>query len=67
MEHDKTRPGEDGCYEATIQNVASTGSVLQLSVRLGDTPRYVLAHRSLDPIKPDPLERYDVLTVYRYR
>ncbi len=41
---------DDGCYEATIQDIASFGAMLQLSVRLGDTPLCVLAHRSLHPI-----------------
>jgi molybdate transport system ATP-binding protein/molybdate transport system permease protein len=44
------RLGDDGCYEATIQDVASVGAMLQLSVRLGDNPLYVLAHRNSDPI-----------------
>jgi molybdate transport system permease protein len=44
------RLGDDGCYEATIQDVASVGTMLQLSVRLGDNPLYVLAHRNSDPI-----------------
>ena len=41
---------DDGRYEATIQDVASVGAMLQLSVRLGDNPLYVLAHRNSDPI-----------------
>jgi ABC-type Fe3+/spermidine/putrescine transport system ATPase subunit len=44
------RLSDDGCYEATIQDVASFGAMLQLSVRLGGTPLCVLAHRSFDPI-----------------
>jgi molybdate transport system permease protein len=44
------RLGNDGCYEATIQDVASVGAMLQLSVRLGDNPLYVLAQRNSDPI-----------------
>jgi ABC-type Fe3+/spermidine/putrescine transport system ATPase subunit/ABC-type sulfate transport system permease component len=44
------RLGDDGCYEATIQDVASFGAMLQLSVRLGGTSLSVLTHRSLDPI-----------------
>jgi ABC-type Fe3+/spermidine/putrescine transport system ATPase subunit/ABC-type sulfate transport system permease component len=44
------RLGDDGCYEATILDVASFGAMLQLSVRLGGTSLSVLTHRSLDPI-----------------
>jgi hypothetical protein len=44
------RLGDDGRYEAMIQDIASFGAMLQLSVRFGDTPLCVLAHRSLDPI-----------------
>jgi molybdate transport system permease protein len=44
------RLGDDGCYEGTIQDVASFGAMLQISVRLGDTPLCVLVHRSLDPV-----------------
>jgi ABC-type Fe3+/spermidine/putrescine transport system ATPase subunit len=44
------RLGENGCHEATIQDVASFGAMLQLSVRLGGISLCVLAHRSLDPI-----------------
>jgi ABC-type Fe3+/spermidine/putrescine transport system ATPase subunit/ABC-type sulfate transport system permease component len=44
------RLGDDGCYEATIEDVASVGAMLQLSVRLGDNSLYVLAHRNSDPI-----------------
>jgi ABC-type Fe3+/spermidine/putrescine transport system ATPase subunit/ABC-type sulfate transport system permease component len=41
---------DDACYVATIENVASFGVMLQLSVRLGDTPLCVLADRSFDPV-----------------
>jgi molybdate transport system permease protein len=44
------RLGDHGGYEATIQDVASFGAMLQVSVRLGDTSLWVLAHRSLEPI-----------------
>jgi ABC-type sugar transport system ATPase subunit len=37
------RLGDDGRYEAMIQDIASFGAMLQLSVRLGDTPLCVLA------------------------
>jgi ABC-type Fe3+/spermidine/putrescine transport system ATPase subunit len=39
----------NGCYEATIQDVASFGAMLQLSVRLGDSALTVLVHRGMDP------------------
>jgi len=44
------RLGVNGRYQATIQDVASFGAMLQLSVRLGGVLLSVLAHRSLDPI-----------------
>jgi ABC-type Fe3+/spermidine/putrescine transport system ATPase subunit len=44
------RLAEDGCYEATIQDVASFGAMLQLIVRLGNTQLSVLAQRSTNPI-----------------
>jgi ABC-type Fe3+/spermidine/putrescine transport system ATPase subunit len=42
--------GDDGRYEGTIQDVASFGAMLQLSVRLGGTSLCVFTHRSLEPI-----------------
>jgi molybdate transport system permease protein len=44
------RLGDDGSYAATIQDVASFGAMLQLTVRLGDAQLSILAHRSSDPI-----------------
>ncbi|MBV8378580.1 MAG: ATP-binding cassette domain-containing protein [Verrucomicrobia bacterium] len=43
------RLSDNGCYEATVQDIASFGAMLQLSVRLGGTLLSVLAHRSVDP------------------
>jgi molybdate transport system permease protein len=39
----------DGCFEATIQEVASFGAMLQLSVRLGESTLCVLVHRNTGP------------------
>ena len=39
----------DGGFEATIQEVASFGVMLQLSVRLGESTLSVIVHRSTDP------------------
>ena len=41
---------ENGRYEAMIEDIASFGAMLQLSVRLGNVPLLVLADRSLNRI-----------------
>jgi molybdate transport system permease protein len=45
---EEIRLGDDGRYEATILEVASFGSMLQLVVRLGDAQLAALAQRSPD-------------------
>jgi molybdate transport system permease protein len=47
---ERIRLSADGRYEATIEDVASLGSMLQLSVRLGGILLRVLADPSFDPI-----------------
>jgi TOBE domain len=42
------RLSDNGHYEAIIKNVASFGSVLRLSVSIGNTSLSVVADRSLD-------------------
>jgi ABC-type Fe3+/spermidine/putrescine transport system ATPase subunit/ABC-type sulfate transport system permease component len=44
------RLSDDGHYEAMVEDIASFGGVLQLSVRLGNTSLSVLTDRSADPI-----------------
>lgn len=44
------RLSDNGRYEAMIEDIASFGGMLQLSVRLGNTTLFVLADRSVDPI-----------------
>jgi ABC-type Fe3+/spermidine/putrescine transport system ATPase subunit/ABC-type molybdate transport system permease subunit len=44
------RLSDNGHYEAKIEDIASFGGVLQLSVRLGNTSLSVLTDRSADPI-----------------
>jgi ABC-type sugar transport system ATPase subunit len=41
---------ENGCYKAMIEDIASFGGRLQLSIRLGNVPLFVLADRSLNQI-----------------
>jgi ABC-type Fe3+/spermidine/putrescine transport system ATPase subunit/ABC-type sulfate transport system permease component len=47
---ERIRLSPDGRYEATIEDVASLGGMLQLSVRLGSNLMRVLADPSFDPI-----------------
>jgi molybdate transport system ATP-binding protein/molybdate transport system permease protein len=44
------RLSDNGRYEAMIEDIASFGGMLQLSVRLGNTPLFIVADRSVDPI-----------------
>jgi molybdate transport system permease protein len=45
---EEIRIDEDGCYQATIQEVASFGAMLQLTVRLGEVQLAALVQRSPD-------------------
>jgi molybdate transport system permease protein len=47
---DRIRLSPDGRYEATIEDVASLGGMLELSVRLSGIPMRVLADPSFNPI-----------------
>ena len=47
---DRIRLSPDGRYEATIEDVASLGGMLELSVRLSGIPMRVLADPSVNPI-----------------
>jgi ABC-type Fe3+/spermidine/putrescine transport system ATPase subunit/ABC-type sulfate transport system permease component len=47
---ERIRLSADGRYQATIEDVASLGGMLQLSVRLGGIQLRVLTDPSLDPI-----------------
>jgi ABC-type Fe3+/spermidine/putrescine transport system ATPase subunit/ABC-type sulfate transport system permease component len=47
---ERIRLSADGRYDATIEDVASFGGMLQLCVRLGNVRLRVLADPSLDPI-----------------
>ncbi len=44
------RLSDNGHYEAMVEDIASFGGVLQLSVRLGNTSLSVLTDRSADPV-----------------
>jgi ABC-type Fe3+/spermidine/putrescine transport system ATPase subunit/ABC-type sulfate transport system permease component len=55
---EQIRLSHNGCYEATIEDIAPFGGMLQLSVRLGNTSLFLRADRSFNQM--NRLCRFDI-------